>query len=67
MNVLIWKSDRQYLPTLPNRKDGYMRNTSKVLLTGMLLVQWTTLGAQAAVYQLDNGSYKYSLNASDGT
>lgn len=44
-----------------------MRNTSKVLLTGMLLVQWTTLGAQAAVYQLDNGSYKYSLNASDGT
>ena len=44
-----------------------MRTTTKTLLTGLLLVQWATLGAQAATYQLDNNAVSTALNASDGT
>jgi hypothetical protein len=39
----------------------------KVLLTGILVMQWATLGAHAATYILDNGSISTALNASDGT
>jgi hypothetical protein len=36
-------------------------------LTGVFLVLWATIGAPAAVYQLDNGSISTALNASEGT
>jgi hypothetical protein len=45
-----------------------MRNTIRVLWTGIAIAQLAALGAQAAsTYQLDTGSVKYYLNASDGT
>lgn len=46
-----------------------MRNTIRVLWTGIAIAQLAALGAQAATatYQLDNGSIKSALNASEGT
>ena len=44
-----------------------MRNTIRILWTGIAIAQLAALGAQAATYQLDNGSISTALNASDGT
>ena len=44
-----------------------MRKSIRVLWAGIAIAQLAVLGARAAsTYQLDNGSVKYILNASDG-
>ena len=45
-----------------------MRNTLRILWTGIAIAQLAAVGVQAAAtYQLDNGSVSTALNASDGT
>jgi hypothetical protein len=44
-----------------------MRRISNILLAAVVAAQITTIGAQAALYQLDNNSISTALNASDGT
>jgi hypothetical protein len=44
-----------------------MKRIAKTILTAAVLVQMTTLGVQAALYQIDNNTPSTPVNASDGT
>ena len=44
-----------------------MRNSLKILLTGLAIIQFAGLTSRAATYQWDNNTVRYPLNASDGT